>query len=199
MQEPLKRAQRKVSRKRKGSNNRKKAKSRLARLHEKITNRRRDFLHKLSSEYSNKHDIIFLERLRTFAMVKNHSVARYVFDSSWRTFKTMLDYKANRVVEVEPWNTSILCSKCGSKVPKSLAMRTHQCGKCQLAIDRDYNASLNILQRGRILLNLPAERREVTPAEIAPLPTTVGGQVQSLKQEAHTVKHVQFTGNRMRL
>jgi putative transposase len=170
MLKPLRRAHRKVSRRKRGSNNYGKAKNVLARLYQRIHNKRKDFLHKLSSYYSGKYDIIFLERLRTLNMAKNHSVARYVLDSSWRTF--MLGYKAKLLVEVEPYNTSVGCSRCGNKVPKSLAVRTHHCDECGLVIGRDYNASLNILQRG--LSNLPVECREVTPAEIAK---------HSLKQE----------------
>lgn len=161
---PLARVQRKVSRRVKGSNNHKKAKSWVARLHERIANKRRDFLHKLSTEYASKYDLIFWERLRTLNMVQNHNIARHILDSGWRTFKQMLDYKAKMVVEVEPAYTSIDCSGCGNKVPKSLAVRTHCCDRCGLAIDRDYNAALNILQRG--ISHLPAECREVTPAEI---------------------------------
>jgi putative transposase len=185
MLKPLKRAQRTMSRRRKGSKNREKAKSRVAILHERIANKRRDFLHRLSTQYASRYDIIFLERLRTLNMVKNHRMARSILDSGWRTFGRMLRYKANRVVEVEPYSTSILCSRCSSKVPKSLAIRTHRCGKCGLTVDRDHNASLNILQRGLALLNLPVERREFTPVETVPLPAIVGGHVQSLKQETH--------------
>jgi putative transposase len=113
----------------------------------------------------------------------------------------MLEYKANRLVEVEPAYTCIICSRCGNKVPKTLAVRTHRCDKCGLVIDRDYNSGLNILQKGllsssssllssssssplHILLSLlPVERREVTPVEIPP------ARRESLKQEeAHVFK-----------
>lgn len=182
---PLRRAQRRVSRRMKGSRNREKAKSWVARLHERIANKRRDFLHKLSSECASRYDIIFLERLNTLNMVKNHSVARHILDSGWGTFKAMLEYKAKMVVEVEPAYTSIDCSRCGNPVPEALAVRTHRCDKCGLAIDRDYNASLNILQKGSSYL--PQGLRESTPVEIAPLPLTER-QVWSLKQEAYVFK-----------
>jgi putative transposase len=107
-------------------------------------------------------------------MVKNHHIARHIIDSGWRTFKTMLGYKSKTVDEVEPFHTSVDCSRCGNKVPKSLAVRIHRCNKCGLEIDRDYNASLNIKQRA--LLLLPQGLREVTPVEIAR---------QSMKQEAN--------------
>jgi putative transposase len=131
-----------------------------------------NFLHKLSTSYTSKYDIIFLEHLHALNIVKNHNLARHVLDSGWRTFKAMLDYKAKMVAEVEPSYTSVDCSRCGNKVPKPLAVRIHGCNRCGLSIDRDYNASLNIKQRG--LLLLPQGLREVTPVEIA---------LQSMKQE----------------
>ncbi len=115
-------------------------------------------------------------------LTKNHRLARKILDASWSTFKNMLQYKANRVVEVEPAYTSVDCSRCGHPVPKSLAVRTHVCTKCRAVLDRDYNASLNIRKRGleSLLLLLPVERREVTPAEIVQ---------RSLKQEeAHVLR-----------
>jgi putative transposase len=175
MLRPLKRANRRLSRRQVGSNNHKKARHMLARLYERINNKRRDFLHKTSAYYCGRYDLIFLERLRIANLTRNHKLARKILDSSWSTFKIMCKYKANRVVEVEPAYSSISCSRCGNPVAKSLAVRTHSCPKCKAVLDRDYNAAINHLQKGLQLL-LPAERREVTPAEIAK---------QSRKQEAH--------------
>lgn len=182
---PLMRNQRRLSRRRKGSINREKARMRVARLHERISNMRRDFLHKSSTKYADKYDVVFLERLRTLNMVRNHNIARSVLDSGWRTFARMLQYKADRVVQVDPRNTSILCSRCKNSVPKSLAIRTHTCSRCGLTLDRDYNAALNILQRGLALFNLPVERRELTPVETLPIPVMNGRHAKSLKQEIH--------------
>lgn len=184
MFKPLKRVQRKVSRRINGSNNHVKAKSWVARLHARIARKRRDFLHKTSSYYANRYDIIFLERLRTLNMVKNHRLSGNILDSGWRTFKIMLDYKAKMVIEVDPEHTSINCSRCDEPVPKTLAIRTHRCHKCGLIIDRDYNASLNIKQKG--LKNLPKGLGKVTPVEIA---------LQSGKQEARIVVLGQFTNS----
>jgi putative transposase len=77
----------------------------------------------------------------------------------------MLQYKSKIVIEVNPAFTSADCSKCGSKVPKSLAVRTHRCDRCGIVLDRDYNAALNIMQRGRAMLckQLPKVHGEVTP------------------------------------
>ena len=99
-------------------------------------------------------------------MNKNHCLARHIMDSSWGTFKQLLIYKANRVVEVDPYNTTVECSKCGNKVPKTLAIRIHECDICGCVLDRDHNSSMVIDDRGRCLLGLPMRHREVTPAEI---------------------------------
>lgn len=167
MLKPLRRARRHISRKQIGSSNRGKATHMLARLYERINNRRHDFLHKTSTHYASQYDLIFLERLRMANMIKNHKLARKILDASWSTFKVMCKYKANRVVEVEPAYSSIDCSRCSYPVPKSLAARIHVCPKCGVKLDRDYNSAINHLQNGLELLGLPVERREVTPAEIA--------------------------------
>jgi putative transposase len=181
MLKPAKRAHRRLSRRQVGSNNQRKARNMLARLYDRIHNKRKDFLHKASAYYSKHYDLIFLERLRVLNMTKNHRLARKILDASWSTFKMMCQYKANRVVEIEPAYTSVNCSQCGHPVPKSLAVRTHTCLECKAVLDRDYNSSLNIKCNGLELLGLPVERREVTPVEIA---------VRSRKQEeAHALRH----------
>ena len=182
MLKPVRKAHRRVSRRQVGSNNHRKAKHMLARLYDRIHNKRRDFLHKTSDYYSKHYDLVFLERLRVLNMTKNHKLARKILDASWSTFKMMCQYKANRVVEVEPAHTSINCSQCGHPVPKSLAVRTHVCPECGAVLDRDHNSSLNIKRNGLELLGLlPVERWEVTPVEIA---------VRSRKQEeAHALRH----------
>jgi len=172
MLKPLIRANRTLSSRKKDGQNWKKTKTRLQILHERIRNKRLDFLHKTSNYYSREYDIIFLERLHTMNMVKNHHLARHILDSGWRMFKRLLDYKAKMVIEVASSYTSIDCSKCSNKVAKSLAIRIHKCNRCGLVIDRDYNASLNIKQRG--LQQLLMVHEKVTPAEIL---------CESMKQE----------------
>jgi putative transposase len=162
---PLRKVQRKVARRKKGSSNYKKAVSWHRRLHMRIANKRRDFLHKLSNYYSKRYDVVFLERLRLNNMNKNHCLARHIMDSSWGTFGQLLQYKANRIVEVDAHNTTVECSKCGNKVPKTLAIRIHECDVCGAVLDRDHNSSMVIHDRGRALLNLPMRHREVTPVE----------------------------------
>jgi putative transposase len=112
---------------------------------------------------------VFVEKLEKLNMVKNHKLARSIMDSSWGTFLQKLEYKCKLLVEVPSRNTTIDCSRCENKVPKSLAMRIHRCDKCNLVLDRDYNASINILKKGLGIFNikLPQELREVTPVEIS--------------------------------
>jgi putative transposase len=109
-----------VSRKKIGSNNRKKATHLLARLYERINNKRRDFLYKISTYYCSRYDLIFLEHLRVVNMTKNNKLARKMLDASWSTFKMMCQYKANRVVEVEPAYSSIDCSGAATLYPSPL-------------------------------------------------------------------------------
>ncbi|MEW6603143.1 MAG: zinc ribbon domain-containing protein [Thermoproteota archaeon] len=83
----------------------------------------------------------------------------------------MLEYKVNRLVEVDPYNTSVECSKCGNLVSKTLAIRIHECDRCGAVLNRDHNSGINIEQRGMKLLGLPLRKLpmqhgEVTPAEI---------------------------------
>nr|WP_148702003.1 RNA-guided endonuclease TnpB family protein [Candidatus Nitrososphaera evergladensis] len=164
MAKPLRRAQRQLSRREKGGHNYQKAKSRVARLHERIRNKRQDFLHKESYHYSKEYDLIFVERLHTCNLARNRHTAKRILDSGWSTFRQFLAYKGKMVMEIDPYNTTVDCSQCGNKVQKDLAVRIHCCDRCGLVIDRDYNASLNILQKG--LLQLPQGLREVTPVEI---------------------------------
>jgi len=168
MLKPLRRFDKKVSRRKIGSNNHEKATHMRARLYERMYNKRRDFLHKVSTEYARRYDLIFLERLAINNMVRNHKLARAILDCGWGTFKEMLEYKAKLVIGVEPAYTSIECSRCHEMVPKSLAVRTHVCPNCSLILDRDYNSAIVVEQRGcALLLCLPQGLREVTPVEIS--------------------------------
>ena len=174
MLKPLKRIQKKISRRQKGSKNHTQAVRWYQIVHERIKNKRKDFLHKLSTQYARKYDVVFLERLQKLNMVKNHKLAQKILDSGWGTFGMMLDYKTMSV-EVPARNTSINCSRCSNVVPKTLAVRTHRCNVCGLVLDRDHNASINILKKGLGIFNLspqatmplPQELREVTPVEIS--------------------------------
>jgi len=141
--------QKQLSKKQKGSANGEKAKVRLARAHEKLVNQRDDFLHKLSRFYVRGYDAIAVEDLNIAGMVRNRNLAGKILDASWGKFLQMLSYKAERagrvVVRINPRGTS----------------REHKHGK----LDRDYNAALNILERGQVGLGRP----ELTPVEMEPL------------------------------
>lgn len=149
----LKKLQKDLSRKAKGSQNRAKARIKVAKLHEKIANQRKDFLHKISSQIISENQAIVIEDLRVSNMLKNHKLAKAISEVSWAEFRTMLEYKAGwygREILVAPSNyaSSQLCSGCGNKSSqtKDLSLRTYSCSECGLEIDRDYNASMNLLK-----------------------------------------------------
>lgn len=174
MLKPLRRIQRKISRRQNGSTNRKKAVRFYQRIHERIANRRRDFLHKTSTKYAKNHSIIFVEKLDKLNMIKNHRVARSIFDSGWGIFVDLLRYKCHTLIEVPAKNTTVNCSRCSNPVPKSLAVRIHRCNICGLVIDRDENAAINILKKGLEITkiinhktDLPQELRKVTLVKIS--------------------------------
>jgi putative transposase len=150
----LARLQRSLSRKKKGSSNRKKAKLLVTRLHRKVRNQRSDFQHKLSCEIVNTYGAIVTEDLRIRNMVKNRHLAKSISDAGWGGFLIKLVYKAEeagRLFEkVPPSGTSQICSRCGEKVPKSLSVRVHKCPACGLILDRDENAAINILKRSTV-------------------------------------------------
>jgi putative transposase len=156
----LRRRQRSLSRKKRESNRRAKAKVLVAKCHEKITNQRKDFLHKTANYYIQNYDIINIENLKIQNMVQNRHLSKSISDSSWGLFFDMLSYKAanagRTVIKVPPHNTSQNCSACGEKVVKSLAVRIHRCPFCGLVLDRDHNAALNIKALGQRVQTLTA-------------------------------------------
>ena len=143
----LKKQQRRLSRKQKWSSNRNKQRLRVARLHEEVSDCRKDFLHKTSTTIAKQYDTLVLENLRVRNMVKNHCLAQAISDMWWRTFRTMCEYKM-KVIVVDPRNTSKTCSNCWNIANDlKLSDRTYTCVACDREWDRDYNASLNILAR----------------------------------------------------
>jgi len=149
-QDNLRAKQKPVSRAKWGSSNRKKAKKRLAIVHEKVRNTRRDFLHKLSRKLIHSHSLIALEDLASQEMAEN-AYGKSINDAGWSEFISMLFYKAegagSRVVLVDPKNTTKECSCCGTLTDKELLERQHNCPSCGLSMNRDHNAAINILNR----------------------------------------------------
>jgi putative transposase len=146
-------AQRALARKEKGSANRAKARLKVARVHARITDRRRDHLHKLSTRLVRENQTLVIEDLTVRNMVRNHTLARAISDASWRQFRTMLQYKADwhgrNLVVVDRWfPSSKLCSACGAlaqRMPLNVRSWTCRCGQSH---DRDVNAARNLLAAG---------------------------------------------------
>ena len=155
----LKVLQRRMDRKQKGSKNRDKARIKVARIHEKIANKRVDFQHKLSRQLVDDHDAIVLESLNIKGMVKNHHLAKSISDAGWSEFMRQIKYKADwagkTVVQIGRWEpSSKTCHSCGYKLDElTLDVREWTCPRCGTAHDRDINAAINIKALGIEQLN----------------------------------------------
>ena len=150
----LKIYQRSLSRKQKGSNNREKQRIKVSKLHKKVKNQRNDYQHKVSREIADKFKVICLETLKVKNMVKNRKLAKAISDVSWSSFIEKLSYKVAEnqgcLVKIDSYfPSSKTCSNCGCvKETLSLSERTYHCNECGFEIDRDLNASINILNVG---------------------------------------------------
>ncbi|WP_074021245.1 RNA-guided endonuclease TnpB family protein [Xenorhabdus thuongxuanensis] len=150
----LRRKQKALSRKRKGSKNRNKARLQVAKSHEKVANGRGDFQHKLSRQLIDENQAVIVETLKTSNMLKNRRLARHIADAGWHSFVTKLEYKAKEagkhLVRLDQWYASSkTCHRCGHKeADMPLSQRDWICPACQTAHDRDINAALNIKQQG---------------------------------------------------
>ena len=199
LQSRLKRQQRSLSKKTKGSSNYKKQKVRLARLHEKITNTRKDSLHKLSRSLVDENQVIVTESLNVKGMLNNHRLARSISDASWYELTRQIEYKSRwygrKYIKIDTfYASSQTCSNCGHKEPKvkNLAVRTWTCPKCCTIHDRDVNAAINILKEGLRQEGLdiyigqglpefkPVDRSTMDDRRISDLRSRAG-----MKQEAH--------------
>jgi putative transposase len=144
----LKKAQRRVSRRKKGSKRREKAKALLGKAHQKVARSRRDHAHKTAKSIVERYDRIAVEDLNVSGMVKNRHLAKAISDSGWTQFVQILSAKAEsagrELVKVDPRNTSQKCSGCDELVRKPLAVRWHSCPSCGCELDRDHNAAKNI-------------------------------------------------------
>lgn len=154
-QKQLKKAQQHLSRKQKGSKQFEKQKLKVALIHEKITNCRKDNQHKISRKLVNENQVIYLESLTIKNMVKNHKLAKAIEDCAWFQFTSFLDYKANWddkiIYKIDRfYPSSKTCSNCGwIKQDLNLKIRNWTCPKCGTMHDRDINAAINILLEGR--------------------------------------------------
>lgn len=145
----LKKLQRRLSKKKKGSNNRRKAQKRLGKQHLKVSRQRKDWVIKLARCVMESNDFVAIEDLNVKGLVKS-KMAKSISDASWSLFRQWLEYFAKvfprELVAVSPHYTSQDCSGCGKRVKKSLSTRTHVC-QCGLVLCRDHNAAINILRK----------------------------------------------------
>lgn len=179
----LKKIQKKLSKKQKGSSNRNKYRLKIAKIHEKISNQRSDFLHKLSFKLINENQVIYLEDLNVKGMMRNRKLSQSIGDSGWGEFGRQLKYKADwygrEIIQIgrfEP--SSKLCSSCGYKKDNlELSIREWKCPECTIVHDRDINAAKNILKIGQEVPKLkPVEK-------VTAVFSLKRKQVTSMKQE----------------
>jgi putative transposase len=153
----LKLEQRKLSRKKKGSKNRNKQRKKVGKIHKKISNSRKDYNHKVSKKLIDLYDLVVLEDLQVKNMIKNRRLSKAIANAAWFQLITYIEYKANEnqvsFIKIDKWYpSSKTCSNCGSvKEYLGLEERVYVCNECGFSIDRDINASINILNEGKRL------------------------------------------------
>ena len=166
-QDKIKKIQRKLSNQVKGSNRRNKTKIQLCKAFEKVTNQRKNFHYHVANHYVKHYDVIIHEDLK-FWKADWKSLNRSMRDVSWFNFFNILAFKAasagRQIIRVNPKNTSQMCSQCGNIVKKELSVRVHNCPHCNLEIDRDYNACLNLLRLDSSLQSFPISLCSVKPS-----------------------------------
>ncbi len=184
-----------LSKKKKGSRNRRRARLKVAVAYENLVNKRRDFIHKLSRKLAEKYSFIALENLNIEGMARGF-LAKHVLDCSWAEFLSMLHYKAEgagcEVVLMEPAHTTQECSSCGLVHKKSLAERWHSC-LCGASMHRDLNAAMNILNKAILRIAYSSQDGYETTSTGGTLGSQAclrrglypKGQASSVKQEAH--------------
>lgn len=180
----LARKQAKLARKKKGSKSRAKARKLVAKVHEKISNTRNDFLHKLSRKIVNNNQVVVVENLNIKGMVKNHKLAKAISDVGWGTFVNFLDYKLKQrgglLVEIDRWfPSSRICSNCLYQIGEMpLDIRKWDCPNCGTHHDRDGNASINIRAEGIRQLQVSGTGTSAGGGDVRPK----GGRKSVLRQ-----------------
>lgn len=190
----LTRKQKKLARKVKGSNSRKKAARLTARVYERVSNARQDFLHKLSRKIVDDNQVVVVENLNVKGMVRNHKLAASISDTGWGTFTNFLKYKLENVgkllVEINRWfPSSKLCSNCHYQISElPLDVRSWKCPNCGTHHDRDGNASINIRAEGIRMLQSSGTGDSANGGDVRPIRGRKSKVRQSpVKLEAHTV------------
>jgi putative transposase len=181
----LKKLQRRLSRTKKGSKNRVKARNRLGRAHLSVSRRRNDWVCKLARRVIQSNDLIAIENLKVRNMIRNHHLSKSISDAAWYRFREWLEYFGKvygvPLIAVEPKFTSQNCSNCGEKVVKTLSTRTHSCPHCKYVADRDENAAINILKLalkqlantvGQTEINASGENDQCVDGETQPSKST---------------------------
>jgi putative transposase len=183
--EKIKRLQRILSRKKKGSKNRNKARIHLAKAWRKVRLQRQDYCHKVTTDLTKRYRTLIFEKLSIKNMVKNHNLATSILDATWYKIKQLAAYKAEVYQEVPARNTTQMCSNCGClpDVKKELNNRIHDCLYCGLKLDRDHNAAINVLNQGLGLGQTFVERKPLLVSNIE------ASKLLSMKQEAHDLSH----------
>jgi putative transposase len=170
-QKKLTKLHRELSRKQKCGSNRNKAKIKLAKLYEKLNNKKENYLHHITNQLLDENQVIVIEDLNVKGMMKNHNLARSIQELSLHRFKEMLRYKAEwygrDVVEIDRfYPSSKLCSNCGHKNTElKLSDREWTCSSCGTKHDRDFNAAKNIKKEGERIINIGLSSPELTPLE----------------------------------
>lgn len=191
----IKHLQKVFSKKSKGSKNREKARLKLATAYEKLGNKRKDYLHKLTTRLVRENDIICIEDLNVRGMLKNHKLAKSISDCSFSMIRSMLSYKCGwygrKLILIDRWSpTSKRCSCCGSIMPSmGLNVREWVCPNCSTYHDRDINAAKNILDEGLRLLDVGCVPPEFKPVENPTMDDRLAIDLKSsgsVKQEIHT-------------
>ncbi|WP_312911878.1 RNA-guided endonuclease InsQ/TnpB family protein [Natronosalvus caseinilyticus] len=167
--ERLEREQRSLSRKQYESNNWEKQRRRVAEVHARMSNKKRDYKHKLAHFYATEYDAVFVENLNVKSMLESDGNARNKAEVGWSDFRRILEHHCDKhgthYVEVPAQGTTKECARCGVETEKPLWVREHSCPSCGFELDRDWNAALNVKSRG--LSKLGVVHSEATPVETA--------------------------------